>query len=152
MDANLLVVRTGMQWNALNNTGLCSCSAAYRRFREWVDAGVFATFWRLGLLEYDELEGINWNWLVLDGTMTEAPLEGEKTGPNLTDRSIGGVKRGLLTDAAGMPLSLEIALANRHDMKLVAVTLANIMSASGGASGRWKRSGTTFPCSCLMPG
>ena len=78
MDAILLVLRTGMQWNALDQTGICSCAAAYRRFREWSDAGVFATFWRLGLLEYDELKGINWDWLAMDGAMTKAPLGGEK--------------------------------------------------------------------------
>jgi transposase len=78
MDAILLVLRTGMQWNALDATGICSCAAAYRRFREWIDAGVFANFWRLGLLEYDELKGIDWDWLSLDGTMTKAPLGGEK--------------------------------------------------------------------------
>jgi transposase len=55
MDAILLVLRTGMQWNALDATGICSCTAAYQRFREWSDAGVFGSFWRLGLLEYDEL-------------------------------------------------------------------------------------------------
>ena len=78
MDAILLVLRPGMQWNALDGTGICSCSSAYRRFREWIDAGVFATFWRLGLLEYDELQGIDWSWLALDGAMTKAPLGGGK--------------------------------------------------------------------------
>lgn len=29
-----------------------------------------------------------------------------------------------LTEAAGIPLAVEVALANRHDMKLVAATLA----------------------------
>jgi transposase len=81
MDAILLVLRTGMQWNALDGTGLCSCSSAYRRFREWMDAGVFAAFWRKGLLEYDELKGIDWSWLALDGAMTKAPLGGEKNRP-----------------------------------------------------------------------
>lgn len=78
MDAILLVLRTGMQWNALDTTGICSCAAAYRRFREWSDAGVFATFWRLGLLEYDELKGIDWDWLAMDGAITKAPLGGKK--------------------------------------------------------------------------
>jgi transposase len=81
MDAILLVLRTGMQWNALDSTGICSCAAAYRRFREWGDAGVFANFWRLGLLEYDELKGINWDWLAMDGAITKAPLGGEKNRP-----------------------------------------------------------------------
>ena len=35
MDAILLVLRTGMQWNALNATGICSSSSAHRRFLEW---------------------------------------------------------------------------------------------------------------------
>ncbi len=81
MDAILLVLRTGMQWNALDGTGLCSCSSAYRRFREWIGAGVFEAFWRRGLLEYDELKGIDWSWLALDGAMTKAPLGGEKNRP-----------------------------------------------------------------------
>lgn len=78
MDAILLVLRTGMQWNALDGTGICTCSSAYRRFREWIDAGVFAKIWRMGLLEYDELQGIDWSWLAMNGTMTKAPLGGKK--------------------------------------------------------------------------
>src|SRR6266571_4899961 len=39
MDAILLVLRTGMQWNALNATGICSSSSAHRRFQEWERAG-----------------------------------------------------------------------------------------------------------------
>ena len=39
MNVILLVLRTGMQWNALDATGICSCASAYRRFREWTDAG-----------------------------------------------------------------------------------------------------------------
>jgi hypothetical protein len=34
MDAILLVLRTGMRWNALNVTGICSSSSAHRRFQE----------------------------------------------------------------------------------------------------------------------
>src|SRR5947208_2888912 len=52
MNAILLVLGTGMQWNALDATGICSCSSAYRRFREWAEAGVFLEFWRQGLLAY----------------------------------------------------------------------------------------------------
>ena len=54
MNAILLVLRTGMQWNALDATGICSCASAYRRFREWAEAGVFLEFWRQGLLAYDD--------------------------------------------------------------------------------------------------
>lgn len=81
MNAIVLVLRTGMQWNALNGSGICSSSSAYRRFSEWLEAGVFERFWREGLLEYDRLKGIDWNWLSLDGAMTKAPLGGEKNRP-----------------------------------------------------------------------
>ena len=66
---------------ALNATGICSSTSAYRRFREWLDAGVFEEFWRLGLLAADALEEIDWTWLSLDGAMTKAPLGGEKNRP-----------------------------------------------------------------------
>ncbi len=78
MNAILFVLRTGCQWNALDATGICTCSSAYRRFREWTDAGVFDTFWRIGLVEYDGLKGIDWSWLSMDGAMTKAPLAGSK--------------------------------------------------------------------------
>lgn len=90
MDAILLVLRTGMQWNALNATGICSSSSAHRRFQEWAEAGVFEEFWRQGLLAYDKLKGIEWEWLSCDGAMGKAPLGGAETGPNPTDRA----KRG----------------------------------------------------------
>ena len=90
MNAILLVLRTGMQWNALNASGICSCSSAYRRFREWVDAGVFLEFWRCGLLAYDDQVGIEWEWLAMDGALGKAPLGGELTGPNPTDRAKKG--------------------------------------------------------------
>ena len=90
MNAVLLVLRTGMQWNALNVTGVCSSSSAHRRFQEWERAGVFHEIWRQGLLEYDDVVGIDWEWLAADGAMGKAPLGGPKTGPNPTDRAKKG--------------------------------------------------------------
>ena len=51
---------------------------------------MFHEVWRQGLLEYDEVVGIDWEWLAADGAMTKAPLGGVKTGPNPTDRAKGG--------------------------------------------------------------
>jgi transposase len=90
MDAVLLVLRTGMQWNALDATGVCNSSTAHRRFQEWEGAGVFHEIWRQGLLDCDEHVGIDWDWLAADGAMTKAPLGGEGTGPNPTDRARRG--------------------------------------------------------------
>src|SRR5215207_2872507 len=51
MDAIFFVLRTGCQWNALNATGICSSSAAHRRFQEWIAADVFVALWEQGLVE-----------------------------------------------------------------------------------------------------
>src|SRR5215203_2994294 len=104
MDAIFFVLRTACQWGALSATGICSKSSAHRRFQEWVDAGVFLKLWTLGLEEYDQLKGLDWRWLAMDGAMTKAPLGGKKTGPNPTDRGKCGAKRSLLTEANGIPV------------------------------------------------
>jgi transposase len=80
MDAILLVLRTGMAWNALKVTGPCSPTTAHTRFSEWIEAGVFRNMWVMGLMEYDRMKQIDWEWLSMDGAMTKAPLGGEKGG------------------------------------------------------------------------
>jgi putative transposase len=77
-DAIFYVLRTGCQWEALNQTDLCAKSTAHDRFQEWVAAGVFVPLWRAGLDQFDELQGIDWAWLSMDGALTKAPLGGEQ--------------------------------------------------------------------------
>jgi putative transposase len=77
-DAIFYVLRTGCQWEALNATELCAKSTAHDRFSQWVEAGVFLKLWQVGLERFDELHGIDWNWLSMDGAMTKAPLGGKK--------------------------------------------------------------------------
>src|SRR4051812_37107349 len=67
MDGIFFVLRTGCQWKALAATGICPSSTAHDRFQEWVKAGVFLKLWQAGLAAYDELQGINWAWLSMDG-------------------------------------------------------------------------------------
>jgi len=78
LNAILFQLRCGCQWKALSATGICPSSTAHDRFQEWARAGVFLEFWKAGLLQYDELKGINWAWRSMDGCMTKAPLGGKK--------------------------------------------------------------------------
>ena len=80
-DAIFYVLRTGCQWEALNQTELCAKSTAHDRFQEWVAADVFVKLWQAGVEQFDELQGIDWHWLSMDGAMTKAPLGGEKNRP-----------------------------------------------------------------------
>lgn len=90
MNGIYYILRTGAQWSSLDQTTICKHSVAHDRFQEWVRAGVFEKFWRRGLLMYNEVKGINWKWISLDGAMTKSPLGGEETGANPTDRAKKG--------------------------------------------------------------
>lgn len=93
MDAISFVLRTGRHWGALDATGICSRSSAHLRIQEWTAAGVFVNPWATGLQEYNELKGLDWGWPAMDGAMTKAPLGGERTVRNPTDRGKRGTKR-----------------------------------------------------------
>src|SRR5439155_10240988 len=85
--------------------------------------GVLKRMWQAGLTEFDELKGIVWRWQAADGAMTKAPLGGELTGKNPTDRSKTGTKRSLLVNERGLPLSIVVSGANTPDGKLLGPTL-----------------------------
>ena len=78
MNGIFYVLKTGCQWNSLNETKICSSSSAHRRFQEWIDAGVFTKIVKHLLKKYDELVGIDWSFCSTDGAITKAPLGGEK--------------------------------------------------------------------------
>lgn len=63
----------------------------------------------------------------MDGAMTKAPLGGEKTGKNPTDRAKSGTKRSLLTEGNGIPIGLTVEGANCHDKKMVEATLESMV-------------------------
>ena len=119
------VLRTGCQWKALDATGICSGvhrpPALSEMGGRWGVSGFVA-----GGTGADELKGLDWSWLSMDGAMTKSPLSGGKTGANPTDRGKRGVKRSLLTEASGIPVGLTVDGANRHDMKLVRATVDSV--------------------------
>ena len=92
--------------------------------------GIFARLWQIALELYDDLVGLDWRWQSVDGAMTKAPLGGESTGKNPTDRAKSGTKRSLLTEAAGIPTGLAVGGANVHDIRLLRTTLRDALMRS----------------------
>ncbi len=84
-SAIVYVLRTGCQWKALPRE-FGSASAVHTHFQRWQEQGFFLHLWQAGLAEYDEMEGIAWDWQSIDGAMHKAPLATECVGPNPTDR------------------------------------------------------------------
>ena len=71
------LLRTGCQWKALPPQ-FGSPRTVHRYFQEWSRRRVFHRFWKKCLQMYDVRRGIGWRWQALDGSMTKAPLGGEK--------------------------------------------------------------------------
>jgi len=78
-EAVLYLLRTGCQWSELPGE-YPPKSTVHDRFQAWCERGVFTHMLGMLLLEYDDLYGLDWEWLSADGAMTKAPLGGEKNG------------------------------------------------------------------------
>lgn len=123
----LYVLRTGCQWNAAPKSEFGSGKTLHRYFQYWSRCGVFKKLWRAGLSEYEEVKGLEWRWQAADGCLTKAPLGGDLTGPNPTDRSKSGTKRSLLVEGKGIPIAIVVGPANRNDAQLLAATLERVV-------------------------
>jgi len=84
LNSIFYLLRTGGQWQSLDSldpTRYARRSTTHTRFQEWLEDGFFARLWEASLLDYDEMQGLDFEWLALDGAMTKAPLGGEKKRP-----------------------------------------------------------------------
>ena len=118
------VLWTGCQWKAIHREWFgVSSSVIHERFQRWRRMGIFEKLMnRMAEYYAKESAGIGWKWQAMDSKNSPAPLGGEKTGKNPTDRGKRGAKMNLLVDQSGAPLSVVLTGANRHD-KVAAVEL-----------------------------
>lgn len=101
----------------------CSASTLRRRRDEWIAADVMPRLETAVRAGYDRLIGLQLQDVAVDGCITKAPCGGERAGPSPVDRRKLGTKRSVLVDAAGIPLGVLSAPANRQDCVLLAPTL-----------------------------
>jgi putative transposase len=91
------LLRIGCQWKALPRF-YGAPSTVHDRFQEWRRSGFFENMWQAGLLEYDNKNGLEWEWQAIDSAMTKAPFGGAGTGANPTNRGKKGTKRSILME------------------------------------------------------
>lgn len=101
----------------------CSDRTIRRRVKDWANKGIGQKLHQLALEAYDTIIGLELDDLATDGCITKAPCGGDKVGPSPVDRRKGGLKRSTTTDAAGVPVGLASAGANRHDSPLLKPTI-----------------------------
>jgi transposase len=127
------LLKTGCQWDMIPKC-YGSKSTIHEHFQRWVSAGVFDEIFRLDLKEYEELQGIAWDWQSMDGSLVQAPTRQkggacaseECLGHNPTDRGRSGTKIHILVDGHGIPLGTKVVGANVHDSRLVGSTIETI--------------------------
>lgn len=110
------VLWTGCQWKAVAKEWFgVSSSVIHERFQVWREQGVFTALMQAMVAYYQTEREIGWNWQSIDSKTTPAPLGGQETGRNPTDRGKQGSKIHLLVDERGAPLALCVSGANVHD-------------------------------------
>jgi len=121
----LIRLVTGCSWVDAERLvgGAVSDTTLRARRDEWETIGVFDKLVDEALSAYDKVIGLDLTETAVDGSQHKAPIGGEGTGPNPTDRGKSGWKWSLLTDRAGIPIGWTTDGANRHDTVLFAATL-----------------------------
>lgn len=104
-------------------TAACSDRTIRRRLKDWARWGLAPVLHARCLAAFDKMIGLRLGDISADAAITKAPCGGAKAGPSPVDRRKGGLKRSVAADAAGVPLGLVSAGANRHDSPLLAPTL-----------------------------
>lgn len=114
---------TGCSWDVAGRLGMGGETTLRRRRTEWMAAGVFDQLAEEALAAYDRIRGLDLSEVALDASLHKAPMGGEGTGPNPTDRGKSGWKWSVATDRGGIPVGWVVAAANCNDPLLVAPTL-----------------------------
>ncbi|MFD3683894.1 IS5 family transposase [Nocardiopsis sp. NPDC058631] len=115
LAAIIFVATSGCTWAQLPPVFGPSGPTAHRRFTEWSRARVWAKLHRLVLDELGARGEVDWSRCAIDSVNMRALKGGKLTGPNPVDRGKKGAKIHLITDRAGLPLSVAISGANTHD-------------------------------------
>lgn len=132
MTGIIFVLKTGVPWKSLPATSdFPSGHTCRRRLLEWDRKGVWRRLWQSILSELQAEGKLDWERGVLDSSSVRAGHGGEKTGKSPVDRSKLGSKHHLLVEGRGIPLSVSLTGANRHDITQLLNLVESIPSLKG---------------------
>jgi putative transposase len=87
--------------------------------------------------EGERLEIVDYSVVAIDGCLIKSRRGGEVTGPNPVDRKKGGVKRSMMVEGNGLPLSVVIASANTPDADMTEETIRRSLKPATGFNGTY---------------
>lgn len=126
LDGIIFRMRTGCQWNRMPER-FGPDSTLHDWFQRFVTDGALEEIWAELVRECAALGAVDWEWQAADGVMGKSRFEGDKRGPNPTDRAKQGTKKSVIVEADGGPLGVAIDGANVHDTKLLERTIEAIV-------------------------
>jgi putative transposase len=126
LDAVIHRMRSGCQWNRLPER-FGPASTVHAWFQNLAIDGALREIWAAVVGECDELGAVLWEWQAADGVMGKSRFDGEKRGPNPTDRAKMGTKKHLIVEQGGGPLGAVVEGANVNDHKLLEATIEAIV-------------------------
>jgi transposase len=113
----LFVLQTGISWDDLPAELGLGCGRTCRDYLQKLqEAGVWQRLHTLLLSRLNRAGRLDWRLGIVDSSFAKAPLGGEATGPNPTDRRKSGSKHHVLTDAQGIPVAAMLSSANTPDI------------------------------------
>ncbi|MFJ3229373.1 IS5 family transposase [Streptomyces sp. NPDC086783] len=126
----MYVLRTGVAWRDVPaETVGCSGVTAWRRLRDWTEAGVWPRLHPALLTELRRADLLDVNDCAVDGSHVRALKRGDHVGPSPVDRARPGSKHHLLVDRHGT------TGGNRHDVTQL-LPLLNEVPPTRGRRGR----------------
>ncbi|MGC0334856.1 transposase [Streptomyces sp. SAI-170] len=94
----------------------CSGVTAWRRLRDWTEAGVWPQLHEVLLAELRAAGLLDMDDAAIDASHVRALEGGAHTRPSPVDRARPGSKHHLITDRHGTPLAISLTSGNRHDV------------------------------------
>ena len=114
LHAVFYILISGIAWRMLP-VGFPSYRTVQRRLKLWLKQDTFLIAWTQLATRYQQLHGINWDQILLDGSKKPAKKGGEDTGRSPVDRGKSGTALHIACDARAMPLAIFITGANAND-------------------------------------
>ncbi|WP_346088374.1 IS5 family transposase [Streptomyces erythrogriseus] len=128
----LYVLRTGVAWRDVPaETVGCSGVTAWRRLRDWTEAGVWPRLHADLLTELRRADLLDLDDCAVDRLARPGPQRGDHVGPSPVDRARLGSKHHLIVDRHGTPLAVTLTGGNRHDVTQLLPLLDAVPSIRG---------------------
>ncbi|WP_372481341.1 IS5 family transposase [Streptomyces flavotricini] len=133
------VLRTGVAWRDVPAQAVgCSGVTAWRRLRDWTEAGVWPRLHTALLTELRRANLLDLDDCAVDGSHVRALKGGNHVGPSPVDRARPGSKHHVIVDRWGTPLAVTLTGGNRHDVTQL-LPLLDAIQPIRGLRGRPRR-------------